>query len=89
MPGLPPAAIAVLDTAAERFSEKPIKAVVARKLAIPDVRRAMAMAARAAGPDQTAAVIYSPGHADALVVMRVDDLPGLLTSATNVSHTGE
>lgn len=80
MPGLPPDAMAVLETAAERFNEKPLKATVARKLAVPDVRRAMSFAARAARPDQTPAVLYDPGHADALVVLRAEDLATLLAA---------
>lgn len=79
MPGLPPSALEVLDTAAERFNEKPMKAAVTRKLAAPDVRRALTIAARAAGPDQAPAVLYDPGHADALVVLRVEDLADILS----------
>ena len=79
MPGLPPSALTVLDTAAERFSEKPIKATIARKLTVPDVRAAMARAGRAAGPGQSPAVVYNPGHGDALIVLRASDLAALLS----------
>jgi hypothetical protein len=86
MPGLPPDALQVLETAAERFSEKPFKATITRKLSVPDVRRAMGTAARASGPDQSPAVLYDPGHADALVVLRAEDLAAVLSEASRGGH---
>jgi hypothetical protein len=80
MPGLPPSALTVLDTASERFSEKPIRGELVYKLEPMHVRRAMATAGRAAGPGQSPAVVYNPGHGDALIVLRASDLAALLSN---------
>ena len=62
MPGLPPSALTVLDTASERFSEKPIRGELVYRLEPMHVRRAMATAGRAAGPGQSPAVAVSYTH---------------------------
>ena len=79
MPGLPSSALMVLATASERFSEKPIRGELVYRLEPMHVRRAMATAGRAAGPGQSPAVVYTPGHGDALIVLRASDLAALLS----------
>ena len=79
MPGLPPSALTVLDTASERFSEKPIRGELVYKLEPMHVRRAMATAGRAAGPGQSPAVVYNPAHGEPLVILRAEDLAALLS----------
>lgn len=86
MPGLPPSALAVLDTAADRF-DKPLKAAKTKSLTAVAVRRSMHQAARAASPGQSPAVLYAPSHADALVVLHAEDLAALLKAASGRSDT--
>ncbi len=80
MSPLPQSALQELERAQASFSEKPIAAAVTRSLTALSVRRSLQNAARAARDDQVPACLYDPGHAEALVVMRVEDLAGILKS---------
>lgn len=58
-------------------------------MTVREARRAMAQAARAAKQGQAPAVLYDPGHAEALVVMRVGDLVTLMDSEAANGNTNE
>jgi len=77
MTNLPQSALEVLGRVSEDLNRKPIAAGT-KTLTVREVRRTMAQAARAASPGQVPAVVYDAGHAEALVVMRVEDLIELL-----------
>jgi len=78
MSPLPQSALQELERAQQSFSEKPLAAVVTKSLTALSVRRSLQNAARAARDDQVPACLYDPGHAEALVVMRLEDLIELL-----------
>lgn len=89
MPGLPPSALAVLDTAAGRFSEKPVAAAVTQKLDALSVRATLKKAARAAKTDQVPACLYQPGHGEPLVVLKANDLGELTGLLKKTEINGE
>jgi hypothetical protein len=77
MPELPHSALHDLETAAERFSEKPLKGKVFYKLTLPDVRGALAVAQRQARADQVSAAFGNPKHRRVLVILRLGEFADL------------
>ncbi len=77
MSGLPASALAVLSEVSEELSRKPIAVAVTRGLTALEVRRSLQTAARAASAGQVPGVLYAPGHAPSLVVLRASDLGDL------------
>ncbi len=81
MPGLPANALAALEAAERTLEECTIHAVDVRTLSVPKVRAALARAARLAGEHEYGGVMYVPPHADALIILRVEDLRTMLKDA--------